>query len=799
MISRRLLFKYSSSVKDFLGYFLKQSLYPKSIFINSFDGCKMCYDLGSGDGILTNLLALSLPSTKWIGIDKNKSKVNLSNNSRLSKNIIFKNGNFLKQKYQKADGFLFNDVLHHISNLDKVKILKQAFYCLNDNGIVFIKDVNAEDYLDKNLTSFWDKKIYPNDCLSFLRRDEWISLFRDLGFEILRCTKVKHPWIASRSIYILAKNKRVNFCTNVQHKVGTIVKQVKKSSILLTGASGFIGEHLLYYLSNCHKLKIIVFGQKKSALISRLIKARKIVFFKGNLKNTEDLKKIHRKIDYVFHLASKVNYFGNKSILNDNLLATKNIINLCKSKNIKKLVYTSTFGAVDRKCFDWNYEPLNENSKCYPTSFYGKGKLLEEQEILNCGLNVAILRLPWVYGPGMNVTHHLRKILFLVKKKSFVLKFKWPGRVSLLSVNNCIVALILSMFKIENNKKTIFITDKQPIEFWKIINNIQNQLPWPSRNLIAIPKCFVFMAKVLQFILPFPLKCMLFDAYSVDIAASKQHFFKYFDNQSFDFRELIRFDALTEFPSRLNQRTLITGSSSGIGLCLKNILYCCGFSLILVDKRKSTLKHDLISNNSCTFIKCNLANEIEVKKLLLMIRNKFNNLKLFINNAAIGLNKSFMDQTYFETKLILKVNIFSSLRLLHACAKKMSDNCTGIIINIASSISFLPFPTMSIYAASKAFISSFSSSLTEEMNKSNICIKTIYPSGCKTNFQKASKFLLQQKYLLSPNFVAQKICKNLYNNKQFIFVGFNSFLFYLIGRIIPLKYQPKIIAFLIKN
>lgn len=789
MFSYKLLQAYRKAGFSTWGCILKQSLYPRKMLLNAFEGCRLCYDLGSGDGVLTNLLAANIPSGKWIGIDKNIEKVYVSNCAKLSSNIIFKVGDIIKEQYDTADAFLLNDVFHHLNQSDQYLLLEKVHSSLQEKGILVIKDVEYEDKLDLFHTNFWDKKIYPYDKLTFLRKKDWAHLFKTIGFEVLKKTKVSHPWVASRTIYILGKNSRVFFLNSTARQVIKITKNTDPKSILLTGASGFIGEHLLHFLSLQKKFKITVFGRNQTPLIRKLTHSKHIDFIEGDLKCFDDLAKIKNQIDCVFHLASKVNYFGGKTVFNDNLRATRNIIKTCKKLKIKKIVFTSTFGAIDRRPFEWNFKPLDINSPPAPTSFYGKAKLLEEKDLIESGLNVKILRLPWVYGPGMKITHHLRKVLNLIKKRSPLFKFKWPGRISMLSVDNCVIALVASMFCLAKTPRVLYLVDNTASEFWKVINSIQNLQPRPNYKLIPIPSLIIVFAKYLQLMIPFPLKCMLFDAYMVDESTSKKYFYKYFIHNKNCFSNLVRYESLIEHPLRFKNWAFITGSSSGIGKKLKELLYCCGYSLLLIDQSPLALDENFRQDNSFKFIRVDLSDKVKLDAVSKNILHDIKNITIFFNNAAIGLNKNFIETDIQFTEKLVSVNIFSTLRLFYLCANAMTKNKMGIIVNIASSVSFVPLPGMASYAASKAFSSSFSAALASELQSKGVIVKTIYPSGCRTNFQKNSEFKMTQRNLLEPNFVAQRIVQSLFNNKEIVFIGINSYLLYFFSRIVPLHMQ----------
>src|SRR5688500_11190387 len=96
------------------GVLLKQSLYPGALLLRLLDGAELVLDFGCGDGLLTNLLARSLPRARFIGVDLDEKKIATANACRTSSRTEFQAGDFFDCEARGADVVIFNDVLHHL-------------------------------------------------------------------------------------------------------------------------------------------------------------------------------------------------------------------------------------------------------------------------------------------------------------------------------------------------------------------------------------------------------------------------------------------------------------------------------------------------------------------------------------------------------------------------------------------------------------------------------------------------------------------------------------------------------------
>lgn len=180
------------------------------------------------------------------------------------------------------------------------------------------------------------------------------------------------------------------------------------------------------------------------------------------------------------------------------------------------------------------------------------------------------------------------------------------------------------------------------------------------------------------------------------------------------------------------QLALITGATSGIGEGLAQLIESKGIATLVTGRQVEKL-----ASFKGKKIVCDLAGDREALKDF--IRSEAPDL--LVNNAGFGLYGKAIDQSIEEQLNMVEVNNKALLELTLEGAKALkAHGKRGVIMNISSAASFQPFPTSAVYAASKAFVTSLSQSLDEELMPDGIRVLTACPGKVATNFSKrASK------------------------------------------------------------
>ncbi|MFX0039691.1 MAG: NAD-dependent epimerase/dehydratase family protein [Promethearchaeota archaeon] len=193
--------------------------------------------------------------------------------------------------------------------------------------------------------------------------------------------------------------------------------------ILITGGCGFIGLNLVEYLIHETDWNINILDNLSNGRYEDLEKINipngRISFFKGDVRNYEDVEKSIRETDYVVHLAAQTSVLEsiNDPIKDEqiNIKGTVNLLHLAKLEKIKKFVFVSSAAALGPQDV-----PINELKTPNPISFYGLSKLTGENycriysKIHN--LRCIVLRFSNVYGPksylkGSVIPKFIKKIM----------------------------------------------------------------------------------------------------------------------------------------------------------------------------------------------------------------------------------------------------------------------------------------------------------------------------------------------------------------------------------------------------
>ncbi|HOY19639.1 MAG TPA: SDR family oxidoreductase [Haliscomenobacter sp.] len=214
----------------------------------------------------------------------------------------------------------------------------------------------------------------------------------------------------------------------------------------------------------------------------------------------------------------------------------------------------------------------------------------------------------------------------------------------------------------------------------------------------------------------------------------------------------------------MKELALLTGASSGIGLEMAKELAAKKIDLVLVARRGEILvdlKAELENKHGIkvyTFAK-DLSDPANAMALFHDVKDLQLQVTMLINNAGFGGYGNFVETSLEEELSMIQVNISSLVALTKLFLPDMIQQNHGRIMNIASLLSFLPFPYYSVYSASKAFVLSFSETLRTELEGTNITVTALCPGPVDTAFN-TSEMLQTNAYdankPMDPQIVAKK-------------------------------------------
>ena len=199
--------------------------------------------------------------------------------------------------------------------------------------------------------------------------------------------------------------------------------------------------------------------------------------------------------------------------------------------------------------------------------------------------------------------------------------------------------------------------------------------------------------------------------------------------------------------------SLITGASSGIGRELALIHAERGGDLVIIarDREKlEELKKEIENKYSVNVV-------VIIKDLSLpgagmevysQVKEAGIKIDYLINNAGFGGIGKFYERDWNKDLAMINLNIVALTELTRMFLPDFVKRNEGKILNVSSTASLIPGPLQAVYFATKAYVTSFSNALAEELSDTNITITALLPGATKTEFGKISgmdKTLMFQK------------------------------------------------------
>lgn len=235
---------------------------------------------------------------------------------------------------------------------------------------------------------------------------------------------------------------------------------------------------------------------------------------------------------------------------------------------------------------------------------------------------------------------------------------------------------------------------------------------------------------------------------------------------------------------------IVTGASSGIGWEFAHQLARRGNPVLAIARRRDRL--DALAKDVGTIggrIET-LTADLATEQGLASVRrqtDQLDNIELLINNAGVATAGDFARASLDREIGEIKINVEAVVSLTHNVLRGMVNRGRGGVINVASVVGFQPFPHFAVYAATKAFVISFSEALAQELKGTGVRVLALCPGSVKTEIE----FFAHNQGLLGklPSLTAKQVAKTglqaLENGRVVKVVGgLNRFLPF-VDRIMP--------------
>ncbi|MCK5311817.1 MAG: SDR family oxidoreductase [Desulfobacteraceae bacterium] len=184
---------------------------------------------------------------------------------------------------------------------------------------------------------------------------------------------------------------------------------------------------------------------------------------------------------------------------------------------------------------------------------------------------------------------------------------------------------------------------------------------------------------------------------------------------------------------------LVTGASSGIGVELARYHASNGGDVVLVarsEDKLNELKSELEGTHGikATVITVDLAQSDSAEKIFAATEAAGLQIDVLINNAGFGGHGKFHERDLAKDQAMMQVNMVSLVNLTHLYLQGMVSRNSGKILHVASTAAFIPGPLQAVYYATKAFVTSFSQAIAQELEGTNVTSTVLCPGAVATGF-----------------------------------------------------------------
>jgi short-subunit dehydrogenase len=187
------------------------------------------------------------------------------------------------------------------------------------------------------------------------------------------------------------------------------------------------------------------------------------------------------------------------------------------------------------------------------------------------------------------------------------------------------------------------------------------------------------------------------------------------------------------------QRALITGASSGIGEAFAHHLADRGVELVLVARREDRLRALAGTLQVATeVVPADLTDDADLGRVEARLAAAHAPIDLLVNNAGYGAYGAFADLGANRQVGMVELNTIALLRCARAVLPGLVARGTGGIINVGSVAGAQPDPFAATYGATKAFVSSFSQAVHEEVRAEGVTVMLLAPGLTTTEFAEVS-------------------------------------------------------------
>lgn len=184
---------------------------------------------------------------------------------------------------------------------------------------------------------------------------------------------------------------------------------------------------------------------------------------------------------------------------------------------------------------------------------------------------------------------------------------------------------------------------------------------------------------------------------------------------------------------------LVTGASSGIGESFARLLAQRGHDLVLVARRAERLEEVAAAATrdhgaAAEVLVADLESDEGIRAVEARLTDASRPVELVVNNAGFGTSGRFHEMPVAGEEAEIRLNVLALVRLTHAGLVGMVERGHGGVINVSSVGAYQPTPNSATYSATKAFVSSFTNAIHEELHGTGVKAMVLAPGFTHTEF-----------------------------------------------------------------
>ena len=251
--------------------------------------------------------------------------------------------------------------------------------------------------------------------------------------------------------------------------------------------------------------------------------------------------------------------------------------------------------------------------------------------------------------------------------------------------------------------------------------------------------------------------------------------------------------------------TLITGASSGIGAAFARKLAARGRNVLLVARSEDKLialcnELGRLTSIRAQYVALDLQQPDAAAQLFEETKKRELEIDMLINNAGFGSMGDFVKLDLDRELEMIQLNVRAVVAVTHRFLGPMRERKGGTIINVASTASFQAVPYMATYAATKAFVLSFSEAIGEENRLHGIHVMALCPGVTETKFFEAAKIdRPPMRTIQTPEEVVDTALRGLARQKSVVISGWTNWITVEAERIAPRSVVTKVAARVLRS